>query len=289
MGRHSLSQGVTVPAKRGWARFPKPVAAYIRRGLPQDVVLAELADADTRKKAITGARIVISDGIHARLGRVDELLNTDFRSVSPVRRLGTYPGAPSNLVVHAARFEGHPVSLWAESRLEALWMCMLDRQPGLRWYRGQPCVMTWPIGNGLALQIPDLAFRVGSAHGLWTIKPEEISNPYTRLVLEDLIPETCARHGIGYALKSDMDEQTTRNLRRCAAWRWKPDVVHQPWWHAVKTTVRQQKTLGSVGRACGGPYDGRGRAIRLWGQCHFDVTLDRPLLDTTPVTWRTDR
>ncbi|WP_157108705.1 hypothetical protein [Aldersonia kunmingensis] len=210
------------------------------------------------------------------------LAKLDLSELQPVRRLGSHPDARSNLGVHATRRGSVPHVVWAESKLEALWMVELDRLPCT--FESQACALVWSVGERAIVQIPDLIVRSESGTAMWSVRSSHTRSDYATLMLTVLLPETAAAYGLSYRLAGDISVQRAANLRVLDALRWKSPVTAHPGWAHVDAA--RPATLGAVVEAAGGGVEGRGIALRGLAQVHFDVDLDKPLTRASAVVWR---
>lgn len=277
-------RGVSVSARRGVRRTPKQISAHFGRGLPRQDALTALADPGLRTKAIAGCRAIFWNGTGAHSSAVATLREVDVASLRPVRRLGSHMDAWSNLLIHTTRVDGAPHAVWAESKLEELWMLELDRRPDVRGYQTQACVLSWPVGDRCILQIPDILVTSDTGTQVISVRSADAMDTYATVMLARLIPETLDHHGITYSLVGSIPRQRTVNLRMLGAHRWKSPVVREPWWSSVQTN--RAGALGAVAEACGSGPVGRARALRVLAQCHFDVDLDLPINSAAEVKWR---
>ncbi len=283
--RSPLVPGTSVSARRGVRRSPKQITAHLRRALPRRDALDALRDPQIRAKAVAECSVILWDGADTRIAPVATLTRTNVESVMPVRRLGSHMHSRSNLMIHTARFAGLPAVVWAESKLEQLWMMELDRRADVHRYQSQACVLSWPVGERCILQIPDLLVSCDSGVEIVSVRAEDDMGTYARVILTELLPETFRAHGIDYRVCGTMPRQRTVNLRLLGALRWKAPAMKEPWWVAG-SDIQSTKSLGAVSDAFGGGPVGRGRALRALAQCHLDVDLDRPITQASEVAWR---
>ncbi len=283
--RSPLVPGTSVSARRGVRRSPKQITAHLRRALPRRDALAALRDPQIRAEAVAGCKMISWDSVDVRVAPVATLTSTKVESVMPVRRLGSHMNARSNLMIHTTRFSGLPTVVWAESKLEQLWMMDLDRRNDVHRYQSQACILSWPVGEGCILQIPDLLVAGDAGAEIISVRAEDNIGTYARAILTELLPDTLQSHGIGYRVCGMMPRQRTVNLRLLGALRWKTPVTKESWW-APDIDVRSKKSLGAVSDMFGGGPVGRSRALRALAQCHLDVDLDRPITQASEVAWR---
>lgn len=279
-----FARGVSVSARRGVRRSPKQISAHFGRSLPRLEALAALGDRGLRTAAIAGCKVILWDGTDTRVAAVAALRDVDVASLQPVRRLGSHMNARSNLLIHTTRIDGAPHAVWAESKLEELWMVELDRQPHVRMYQTQACVLTWPVGDRCILQIPDILVATDAGTQVISVRASSEMGTYATAMLAKLLPETLDCHSIPYALVGSLSRQRTVNLRLLGTHRWKSPVVREPWWSSAQTA--RKASLGAVAESCGSGPLGRARALRALAQCQFDADLDLPLTSGSEVVWR---
>ncbi len=277
-------RGVSVSAKRGVRRSPAQISAHFGRTLPRRDALQALAVPDVRARAVKECQIVTWDGTDTRVGPVARLSDIDLAALRPVRRLGSFPKARSNLVLHATRFGGEPAVVWAESKTEWLHLLELDRRADVRWYGTQACVLSWPVGDRCILQIPDVLVASNGGVEVISVRAESNLSDYARTMLAELMPETMLRHGVSYQLLGELSQQYALNLRMLGAMRWKQPVTEEPWWS--EAAARCARSMGAVAATCGGGPSGRALALRALAQCHFDTQLDRRITEGSAVVWR---
>ncbi len=284
--RSDFITGTSVSARKGVRRTPGQIRAHLSNTLTNDDALVALQDPGVRRRAITGCKALVWDGSDTRMISLAALADVARRGPYPVRRLGSHMDARSNLMLHATRFGGRTEVVWAESKLEELWMIMLDRRADLVRYQSQACVLVWPIGDKWISQVPDLLITTNDGIEIASVRSESNMHPYARAMLADLMPETLGAHGIGYMLCGAIARQRTVNLRLLAALRWKYPVVQEQWWVSAIERAQNAVTMGAVARACGEGPTGRARALRTLAQCYCDVDLDRPISFASRVWWR---
>ncbi|WP_200171395.1 hypothetical protein [Tomitella cavernea] len=227
--RSDFITGTSVSARKGVRRTPSQIRTHLSNTLSNDEALAALQEPEVRRRAVAGCTAVIWDGSDTRIIRLDALAGVARGGALPVRRLGSHMQARSNLMLHTTRSSGRPAVVWAESKLEELWMIALDRRADVTGYQSQPCILVWPIGTKKILQIPDLLITTDSGIEIASVRSESLLNDYARAMLADLMPDTLGAHGIDYTLRGSMPRQHAVNLRLLGALRWKCPVTREEW------------------------------------------------------------
>ncbi|WP_169888426.1 hypothetical protein [Rhodococcus tukisamuensis] len=269
-------------ARRGVRRYQSEIAKLLANPLDRKTTLESLSNPAVRRSAISGCLAATWNGHRVVIKRPSFLARVPLDQLLPVRRLGSNPDARSNLCIHTTRRGSVPHVVWAESKLEALWMVELDRLHGD--YESQACALVWPVGERMVIQFPDLVVRSGSTTAIWSVRSARRRSEYASFMLSVLIPETAAAHGLSYHLAGDISLQRAANLRVMDALRWKSSVTSQSGWANVVAT--RPTTLGAVVEAAGGGAYGRAIALRGLAQVHYDTDLERPFGRTSAVVWR---
>lgn len=275
-----------VTARRGVRRSPAQLQRLLQPTVDRDQAMELLNDPEIWARAIAGCRVITSvDGKKVQFNSLRWFSTISVRQLVGVRRLGSHHGARSTLATHATRLDGRPRLVFAESLLESAWMSVLDRRDDVHGYLGQGCVMTWPISDlGYLHHFIDILTDTDDGMTLMSVKPDHLVTGFNGLVLEELLPDSCRAHGVGYELLGTLSDQCRVNLRALAAWRWKQPVDREEWWRPATpgTTI----SLARLARQFGGAELGRGRALLALAQNHLDIDLDQPIRTSTIGVWR---
>ncbi|ODQ90648.1 hypothetical protein BFG51_04555 [Dietzia alimentaria] len=146
-------------------------------------------------------------------------------------------------------------------------------------------MVTWPISDlGYLHHFIDILADTDEGMTLMPVKPDHLLTGFNGLILEELLPDSCRAHGVGYELLGTLSDQCRVNLRALAAWRWKQPVDREEWWRpgTPGTTI----SLARLARQLGGAELGRGRALLALAQNHLDIDLDQPIRTSTIGVWR---
>lgn len=279
-----LVRGTSVSAHRGTRRTAPQFKQMMRSSVDRETALTALKRPEVREAAIAGCTVAYWNGVTIRELPVRELPKIDISEFRPVRRLGSFHGARSKLMVHSTGVEGETTVEWAESKMERLCMIELDRESDIHCFRSQPMVMLWPLGNyGTITQIPDIAAQFSDHLRIISVRPMNLVTGYTRAILGDLMIDTFDTAHIEYDLMTGFERQRVANLQILATMRWKPPVTEEPWWPAIDAA--RPRTLGAVADIAGHDYVGRGRALYALSQCHFHTNLNLPFRTSLGVWW----
>lgn len=284
---HSRSTPV-VTARGGVRRSPRELRGMLAPTVGRKHAMELLSDPEVRDHAIANCRVVTSpDGKTVDVSPLRRIGTKSVTDLVGIRRLGSYHGARSSIATHSTRFslDGRHHIVFAESLLELAWMTILDRREDVLGYRSQGCVVSWPIKDiGFVNHFIDLTTETHEGMTLMAIKPDHHLTGFASFMLEELLPDTCRQHGLGYDLLGSLSRQCHVNLRALSAWRWKHPVSCEPWWSPG--TAGESISLGRLARECGGAELGRTRAIRAIAQCHLDIDLEVPIRTSTIGVWR---
>lgn len=275
-----------VTAHRGVRRSPAQLQRLLQPTVDRAHAMELLNDPEIWARAIAGCRVITSvDGKKVQVNSLRCLSTISVRQLVGVRRLGSHHGARSTLSTHSTRIDGHTRLVFAESLLESAWMSILDRRVDVHSYLGQGCVVTWPISDlGYLHHFIDILADTDDGTTLMSVKPDHLLTGFNGLVLEELLPDSCRHHGVGYELLGSLSDQCRVNLRALAAWRWKHPVDREEWWRpgTPGTTI----SLARLARQFGGAEFGRSRALLALAQNHLTIDLDQPIRTSTIGVWR---
>lgn len=275
-----------VTARRGVRRSTAQLQRLLQPTVDRGLAMELLDDPEILARAIAGCRVITSvDGKKVQVNSLRWLSTISVRQLVGVRRLGSHHGARSTLATHATRLDGRTHLVFAESLLESAWMSVLDRRDDVHGYLGQGCVVTWPISDlGYLHHFIDILADTDEGMTLMPVKPDHLLTGFNGLILEELLPDSCRAHGVGYELLGTLSDQCRVNLRALAAWRWKQPVDREEWWRpgTPGTTI----SLARLARQLGGAELGRGRALLALAQNHLDIDLDQPIRTSTIGVWR---
>ncbi|MDL9947321.1 hypothetical protein QSJ19_17400 [Gordonia sp. ABSL11-1] len=261
----------------------------MRTTMDKDLALKVMDDDDLRREAIATAKVFWWDGrsIHETTpSGLDASLITDM---APVRRLGSYQGAPSKLVLHSTRVEGFTSAVLAESKLERHHLVELDRRAGVTAYRTQPLIVVWKFGDaGVICQIPDIAAAINGTVEIVSVRPRRLLTDYSHALLGGLLPDTFTEDNLRYRLEVDMSPIRVRNLNLMAFLRWKSPVTETDWWarvsesrpatiYGISVAARDDRRLEKQGLF---------RALLALAQAHFDADFEADIDVYTEVVWR---
>lgn len=277
-----------VTARSGVRRSPSGLRGMLTPTVGRKRAMDLLADPEARDHAIANCRVITTtDGKTVRVSPLRTIRSTSVPHLVGVRRLGSYHGARSSIATHSTRFafDGRHHVVFAESLLELAWMTILDRRSEVLGYRSQGCVVSWPIGDvGFLNHFIDLTTETNQGMTLMAVKPDHRLIAFNKFLLEDLLPDSCRHHGVGYELLGSLSQQCHVNLRALSAWRWKHPVTSESWW--ASGTPGESISLGRLAKELGGAELGRNRALRAVAQCHLDIDLEFPIRTSTMAVWR---
>ncbi|WP_290725308.1 hypothetical protein [Gordonia sp. UBA6683] len=261
----------------------------MRTTMDKDLALKVMDDDDLRQEAIATAKVFWWDGRSIHETAPSGLAASLITDMAPVRRLGSYQGAPSKLVLHSTRVEGFTSAVLAESKLERHHLVELDRRAGVTAYRTQPMVVVWKFGDaGVICQIPDIAAAIDGSVEIVSVRPKRLLTDYSHALLGGLMPDTFAGDNLNYRLEVDISPIRVRNLNLMAFLRWKPPVTETDWWGRV--AERRPATLYGVSVAASDDpsleKQGLFRSLLALAQGHFDVDFEADIDLDSEVAWR---
>lgn len=204
-------------AKRGTRRM----APEVRRSLPPPATRDE-----TRAALEAGlvdparARVVWNVNDRAVVQPILDMVIPDGLTLRPVRRLGSYRGAPNRLGMYSTIREGCALFLCAESRLEMGWFRALDIDPLVTWMHAQPFALYWRLGRKAIYHIPDILVIRDGQPIVCDVKPDAhlIDDSYAQLVM-GLTAATVKLVDVGFQRLGDIPPQAALNLRAVARYR----------------------------------------------------------------------
>jgi hypothetical protein len=219
----------------------------------------------------------------------------------PIRRVGTYRGAPNAIAMFPVIRDGYALMLTVESRLELSWLQLLACDPRVSALYAQPCLLLWRHEEGAIWRVPDLAAVVDGHLTFFDVKhPERLDDPWTALTFT-MTEQALASAGVGFEVLSDMPAQRAHNLQLMSRYR-QPN----PWLAHEEATVvqKQPRTVGGLIKLIEAARSGeplprawpavfevdavrRGLAVAMHllatGQCRTD--LDRPINVASVLSW----
>lgn len=287
-------------AKRGTRRIPVAVRSLLGRSLPR-----ERAAEFIREGELCPARcsVIWNVGGLAVAQPIGEVAIPRSLDLLPVRRVGTYKGAPNAIAMFPVMRDGYALMLTVESLLELHHLTRLSFDPGITAMYAQPCAMVWKHEEGHLHHVPDLAAVRDGQLELFDVKREDqMSDPWVRIVLE-LTAETCRSVGVPFTVLGDVSRQMAHNLLLVSRYRWPNPFLAaecaavlraQP--ETVGGGCRVVESLRSGGNAVVDASDFSVSSIRVGqqvvkhliavGECR--IHLDRPIGLASELTWIAD-
>lgn len=260
------------------------MAPEVRRALPSPVtrVEAEAALSAGRLSPERG-RVVWNVNDRAVVQPIFDLVIPDGLTLLPVRRLGSYRGAPNRLGMYPIVREGRALFLCAESRLEMGWLRALDIDPSVTWMHAQPFAIYWRLGSKAVYHVPDLLVIRDSVPIVFDVKPEALllRDPYAQTIM-DLTAATLTLVDIRYQWLGDISPQAALSLRTVTRYkRANPHLAVQ----VARVAQARPTTAGGVFALCDDAHDGYEVFMHLLasGACRTD--LDRAFHRATPLNW----
>jgi hypothetical protein len=270
-------------ARAGTRRTTPGVRSHIPSSVTREEAIELLSDDSTVERLSRRARFVFQEERQAKSMPVAELGVLDLFALRPVRRIGTYKGAPNRIAFHPHRWGEALVYLAAESRLELAHLRLRDFDSATLAMLTQPMVIVWPVGDRAIHHVPDLIVSRKGGYDLVNVKPDDprFRTPMT-LRIHELTTRTVSRLGWDTDLAGSLSDQALSNLRAISQWRW-----HDPRYDRPLTRIRQVRpaSLGSIVDIAGDVGFGTELALHLLAH-DVDTDLDHPLMAGTGVTWR---
>jgi hypothetical protein len=298
MGRQRLGQTaamqhpdvtavVAVPVYRGMKRNDAELMNALPRVPPLGRRSATNQMDALQDELAAEARVLVRIGKKVVETSLAQLPPDQLRRTAPVRRLGSYDKARSNLALHPVERDGFRSHVWAESQLELAHLRELQRERRFDWYDTQRCVLYWLLPRGRYVwHVPDIAaVDVDGRPWLMNVKNhDDINNSaYVRAQLM-LTAATCAHAGWGYRVLSDMSPQHQALLSALRQHRRELPVELTPSLNSA--VLGRGKLFGEVVQHAGGRPGGHVVAMHLLASGLLDADLNRSLEDWTPVVWQ---
>lgn len=281
-----------VPVYRGMRRNDPDVMALIPR--PVSKAHALMLIENSLQEFAAAARLLVKLPSGARACTPDSLTESRLQETRPVRRLGSYSEARSNLALHPVVRDGHARHIWAESQLELAHLEELDREGRFEWYDTQRMVLCWPVTMGRGARrvtrsiwhVPDVAaVDISGQRWLMDVKNRDAidSSPHVRAQLQ-LTAVTCAYHGWGYRLLTDLSHQHRAELSRMR--RHRSPLPPQLLASCALAILGTGATLGQIILDAGDGPGGYAVVMHLLATGQITVDLNQPLQERTSVRWR---
>ena len=233
--------------------------------------------APTAKVLTLTARTVVEQRVQqARLG--------DLSDLRPVRRIGTYKGAPNRISghPHVRRDGGPPVLLLTESSLELAWLRIREFTPSTRAMLTQPFALVWPVGDRCMWRVPDVVVQDDDGVHVVDVKPDDptVRDEYTMAMLE-LTRLTVAHAGWKASIAGSLNVYHHANLREIASERTAHGLSD------VVGCLRAEKPtcVGAALDLAGDDDDGMRAVLHLLTREVSVDDLGRPILMGTRLNW----
>lgn len=260
------------------------MAPEVRKSLPSPVSRVEAETAlEAGHLTRERGRVVWNVNDRAVVQSIFDLTIPDGLTLQPVRRLGSYRGAPNRLGMYPIVREGRALFLCAESRLEMGWFRALDMDPLVTWMHAQPFAMYWRLGSKAVYHVPDLLVIRNGVPIVCDVKPEEhlARDPYAQMIL-DLTAATLKLVDVGYQWLADISPQASLTLRTVSRYkRANPHLAEQ----VARVAEARPSTAGGVFAQCDDLRDGYEVLMHLLasGTCRTD--FNRAFHRATPLDW----
>lgn len=252
---HERSPGST--AKRGVRRLPVELGPLVGRRMQRARALELVVSGEVRPDEATvvwkvAGRTVIEDVGRASLPPLDLL--------DPVRRLGSYPGAPNQIAMLPVVRGGRAFMLTLDSGLEFAWAAALDMHPDVVDVFAQPLLLVWSHDEGSIVHVPDLAVTTADGLLVLEVKPDHrLEDPWIQ-ARSHLMQQTMRVAGFDYQVLAGVSKQKALALRELVTYRYPNPYL------AVETAAAAASTADTVWGRIAAVLEVRGRGDGWWPQ-----------------------
>jgi len=266
-------------AIRGTRRSAPDVRRLIPRALTQDEATAAIIDGRVN---IASAMVLWNVDDVAIPQLIHEFEIPGDLYLRPVRRIGTYQGAPSRMGGLPIIRDDLAIMLELESREEHGWARAITIEPGVTWMHTQPFVLIWPdVDDGSIIHVPDILAVRYDQPIVVDVKPAEVIDDYDRLIFQ-LTATTLESVGIEYRVRGDISLQAKAHLIGVRRQR----NINPRYDHLVQL-VRQHRpaTAHHVFTLCGSVPVGRLVLFHLIANAACRIDIDDPMTRSTQIEW----
>lgn len=212
---HETSPAAT--ARGGARRIPPNVRRLVGRQLPRERATALV---NAGQVGVSGGRMVWKVGERAVVQPFQDLsIPGPTYAVEPVRRVGTYEGAPSRIAMFPVIRDGRALMLTFDSGLELAWGQTLDMHRGVSALYAQPFMLIWRHAEGSIVHVPDLAAVIDGQLVVFEVKPSSRQTDPWLIARTRLAQSSLASSGVEYHLLSDVTRQRSMNLKYLSGYR----------------------------------------------------------------------
>lgn len=263
---HERSPGST--AKKGVRRLPVELGPLLGRRMQRARALELVSSSNVRPDGATvvwkvAGRTVIEDIGRASLPPIDLL--------DPVRRLGSYPGAPNQIAMLPVVRGGRAFMLTLDSGLEFAWAAALDMHPDVDDVFAQPLLVVWSHDEGSIVHVPDLAVTTDDGLLVLEVKPDyRLEDPWIK-ARSHLMQETMQLAGFDYQVLGGVAKQKALALRELVTYRCPNPYL------AVETDAAATSTADTVWGRMAAVIGVRARGGGWWP--HYEHSEAHPLRD----------
>lgn len=157
--------------------------------------------------------------------------------LDPVRRLGSYPGAPNQIAMLPVIRGGRAFMLTLDSGLEFAWAAALDMHPDVDDVFAQPMLVVWPHDEGSIVHVPDLAVTTDGGLLVLEVKPDHrLADPWIE-ARSLLMRETMRVTGFDYQVLGGVSKQKALALRELVSYRYPNPYLAEETAAAVASTA----------------------------------------------------
>lgn len=267
-------------AKRGTRRMPPEV----RRALPPPLTRASAQAAmEGDRLARERGRIVWNVNEQPLVQSIFDMVIPDGLSLRPVRRLGSYRGAPNRLGMYPIIREGRALYLCAESRLEMSWFRALDIDPLVSWMHAQPFAIYWRLGDRAMYHIPDVLVIRDGVPIVCDVKPDAhlAGDAYAQMVTA-LTAATLKLVDVGFQTLGDIPKQAATNLRSVARYKRANPYLADP---VARVVEHRPTTAGGVFALCEDVHVGYEVFMHVLATGMCRVNFEQPFHRATCLEW----
>lgn len=272
-------------ARKGVKRYPAGVTELVHPSLTRKEAAALLVS-DKRDELVSGAQLVTFRRPTLSVRAIKDIddASLQWRTLWPIRRIGSYTGAPNRIGGCVVEQDGSRRTLEVESALERAHVRERHFNGGVQWMLTQPFLLRWPVGERCIWHIPDMLFLDANGWSAADVKPDDVRTPENDAVFE-LTANTVAMLDLDFRVLGSISPQRRQNLRTLASQRWAPDA-NNPVLHAALVAARSARcsSLGGVIDSAGGGPLGAWAALHLLTR-ELQADLDAPLTFGSAVSW----
>lgn len=267
-------------ARRGTRRVSTRIRKAMTNSLAREEALAAVTAGKIRPDQ---CRVIWSVDERPEVQPISEMTVPAGETLMPVRRIGSYRGAPNRVGMYPVIREGMALMLVAESRLELSWFHALDVDARVAWMAAQPFVLSWFLRDRALVHTCDLLCVVEGQLVAADVKPRAhiTDDPYNRAVMT-LTRRSLRLAGVGYRILDDMTPQRVANLRAVIRYRGVTDSVSEM---AISVAAAEPRSVGRLVGMAGGPSTGRAALLHLLATGRCRANLDEPLHRATVLDW----